>query len=199
MAHRFTHEEAMFIIAHARENSRKGLTSMVNEQFELSLSEKQISSYIKNHHIYTGRTGYFPKGHMPFNKGTHIKNPGSEKTQFKPGHTPVNFRPVGSERTNVDGYVEVKVKDPKTWRMKHVIVWESENGPVPKGHTIIFGDGNRKNFSPDNLILVTRGELAVLNRKGLIQGDSDLTKTGILIAKVLMACRSRKNNGGKNR
>ena len=37
---------------------------------------------------------------------------GCERTWFKKGHIPANYRPVGSERVNADGYIEVKVADP---------------------------------------------------------------------------------------
>ncbi|WP_083612210.1 HNH endonuclease [Paenibacillus sp. P32E] len=39
---------------------------------------------------------------------------------------------------------------------------------VPKGHAIIFGDGDRQNFDPNNLILITRGQLAIMNKRGRI-------------------------------
>jgi hypothetical protein len=46
-----------------------------------------------------------------------------------------------------------------TWRPKHHLVWESHHGqPIPKGHAVIFGDGNNRNFDPDNLILVSRAQ-----------------------------------------
>lgn len=190
--HQYTHEEIMFILWNYRDYGHRELTALINQRFSLDLTESQIKGFLANHHLNSGRTGYFPKGNVPYNKGTHTCAPGCEKTQFAPGHTPANHRPVGSERINVDGYTEVKIAEPKKWRMKHVLVWEAANGPVPKGHTVIFGDGDHANFALDNLILVTRGELAVLNHSGLIQGDADLTRTGVLITRVLMECRNKK-------
>lgn len=186
MPHQFSHEEAMFIISHARKNSQQELTDQLNAKFGLDLDKKQIAAYIKNHHIYTGRTGQFTKGHVPSNKGKHVHNPGGTATQFHPGHQPVNHKPVGSERVNVYGYVEIKVAEPKTWKMKHVAVWEAVNGSVPDGHVVIFGDGNRFNFSLGNLILISKRELLMLNRRGLIQHDAELTKSGLLVAQLIM-------------
>ncbi|WP_436702547.1 HNH endonuclease signature motif containing protein [Bacillus cereus] len=53
------------------------------------------------------------------------------------------------------------------------MLWEEENGPIPKGYVIIFGDGNRRNFQQDNLILVSKSQLAILNKNQLIQNDAD--------------------------
>lgn len=110
--------------------------------------------------------------------------------------------PVGSERVNGDGYVDVKIQDgklQKNWKCKHRIIWEEANGPVPKGHVIIFADSNRLNVSLDNLILITQKELSVLNNKGLISKDAELTKTGVIIVNVLLKIgerRKRINNRG---
>ena len=120
---------------------------------------------------------------MPANKG--LKGIGGwEPTQFKEGNRPWNYLPVGSERINGDDYVDIKIDDPHKWKGKHILVWESINGPVPKGYVVIFGDRNRRNFEPDNLILVSRKQLVRLNQHNLIQDDAELTRTGIIIADI---------------
>ena len=40
-----------------------------------------------------------------------VSNPNHIASRFKKGNVPKCHRPVGSERVNVDGYVEVKVAD----------------------------------------------------------------------------------------
>ena len=55
---------------------------------------------------------------------------------------------------------------------------------VPFGQAIIFGDGDKTNFSIENLICVSRKELRVLNKFGLIKNDVELTKTGLNVAKI---------------
>ena len=190
--HHYSPEEIKFILSIQQGIGHQEITDRVNAQFDLQLTKNQIKGFLGNRHLNTGRTGRFKKGHEPQNKGVQSCASGSEKTWFLPGHMPANHRPVGSERTNVDGYTEIKVAEPKKWKMKHVLIWETENGPLPKGHAVIFGDGDKTNLTLKNLILVTRGELAILNHKGLIQGNADLTRTGVLIARVLMGCRARK-------
>ena len=70
------------------------------------------------------------------------------------------------------------------------------SGQIPKGHVLIFGDGNKLNVSLDNLnFLVSRQQLLVLNRYNLIQNDADLTRTGIIIADIKTKINDRKQKG----
>ena len=116
----------------------------------------------------TGRTGYFEKGNISYNKGRKgICAEGCKKTWFKKGHIPKNYRPIGSERITKDGYIEVKIADPNKWKLKHRVIWEQAKGKVPHGYAIIFKDGNKLNTDIDNLMLVSRKVLAVMNKSGL--------------------------------
>ena len=85
----------------------------------------------------------------------------------------------------MDGYIEVKVEEPSTFKLKHRIVYEQLKGPIPDGYNVVFADGDKSNLESDNLILVTKSEMLVMNRKGLFKKNKDLTKTGHLIAKVI--------------
>ena len=103
----------------------------------------------------------FKKGTVPPNKGKKMSPEVYAKvarTMFKKGNRTHNYKPVGSERVNVDGYVEVKVADPGKWKLKHRIIWEEAHGPIPRGHNVQFRDGNSQNLSLDNLYLISRSE-----------------------------------------
>jgi hypothetical protein len=128
-----------------------------------------------------------------------VRYPGREKTHFKKGPRPWNWRPVGSERVNSGGYTEVKVRNPKKWKGKHVLILEAVNGKVPKGRVIIFADGDKSNLKLKNLLMVSRSELAVMNRLGLISGSGELTKTGKAVAdiKMLIGDQKRKKSPRK--
>lgn len=78
--------------------------------------------------------------------------------------------PVGSERDTGRGYVLVKVAEEAAvaqskdnWRMKHELVYERENGPVPEGRVIVFADGDHGNLDPANLVAVPKRLIARLN------------------------------------
>lgn len=103
----------------------------------------------------------FQNGSVPLNKGKKVSPEIYAKmqpTMFKKGQTPVNHRDVGSERVNVDGYIEIKVAEPNRWRLKHRVIWEQANGSIPKGFNVQFKNHNRKDCRLDNLYLISKAE-----------------------------------------
>lgn len=108
-----------------------------------------------------GKRYRFSKGNVPANKGKKMPEKVYEKvsrTMFRKGNVPANHKPVGYERINTDGYVEVKVAEPNKFRLKHRIVWEENFGTIPPGYNVQFRDKNRQNLNPANLYLISRSE-----------------------------------------
>lgn len=193
--HRFTEEQAAYIKNNIAGKLVPDFTEMFNKVFKLNIKSSQIRAYMKNHSLKSGVNCRFSKGSVPFNKGKKCPGQGGTQTQFRKGHKAHNWVPIGSERINGDGYVDVKIQDGKlrkNWKGKHILLWEQHNGPVPRGHGVIFGDGNNRNFNLDNLILVSRKQLLVLNRKGLITNDANLTRTAVIIADLHAKISERK-------
>jgi hypothetical protein len=162
----------------------QGMADLLNQKFGTNYTKGQMKAIYSRFKLNSGRTGRFPKGIVPANKGikgTHV----SPETEFKKGHKPRNQMPVGTEILRVDGYVYVKIAEPNKWRQKHVLIWEAANGPKPKDNRILFGDGDRLNFDLDNLILVTPAQMVRLNQRHLIQNDADLTRTGLQVVDII--------------
>jgi hypothetical protein len=127
------------------------------------------------------------------------------RTQFKRGGVPSNGSaiPLGSEREDLDGYVYVKTSMLSSrpckndcWTLKHRVVYEQCNGPIPDGYMIVFADHDNRNFDPDNLVAVPRALWAVINKLGIEYFDADSLKTAMVIAEVDRAryavqCRPR--------
>lgn len=191
MAHKYTQEQRDFIKKNYKGISSLDLSIRFNEEFGTNLTKDQLRWYKKNHKLPNGLNAKFKKGNKPYNKGTKgIAKP--NKTSFKKGNIPPNHRPIGSERINIDGYTEVKVGEPNKWKFKHRIIWEEKFGAIPRGHAVMFADRNKQNFQIDNLILVSTRQLQVMNNKKLIKDDADLTKTGLVIANVLIKIADKK-------
>lgn len=189
---RYTQEQREFLIANNYMTPAKELAKMFNNEFGTNITTTNIKNFRSNNHLNSGLTGRFEKGHISDNKGKKwdefMSKKGQEKsrqTTFKKNNIPHNHRPVGYERVNMDGYIEVKVEEPSTFKLKHRIVYEQLKGPIPDGYNVVFADGDKSNLESDNLILVTKSEMLVMNRKGLFKKNKDLTKTGHLIAKVI--------------
>lgn len=205
MAHKWTKEHYQFILDHVYEISNKELTEKFNQHFKLNLTIGQIKAYKKNNGISSGLDGRFKKGRIPFNKGlkwneylTKEQQEKSWRTTFKKGDIPTSHLPVGSEVERNDGYLYVKIAEPRSWKQKHRIIWEAKNGPVPKKHKIVFLDGDKRNFSLENLILVTDNDLLTMNRSKLIYKDPELTKAGVLISKLINKTYEKEKTNNEN-
>ena len=164
------------------------MAGILNDKFNKNYKKDQIKRYYGSKKLNSGVSGRFEKGIQPWNKGRKGVTTGGKDTQFKKGHRPSNWVPIGSERFTADGYWEVKVQDGKkqhNWRRKNMVIYEKHHGKIPPGHVVLFGDGDVTNFDIDNLILVSRRQLSTLNKMGLIKSDADLTRAGINIAKLI--------------
>lgn len=128
----------------------------------------------------------FKPGQVPPNKG--LRRPGwapgrMAETQFKKGErrgVAVRlYQPIGTERVSKDGYRERKINDDmplqKRWRAVHILNWEAVHGPLPKGHALVFRDGDRTHVVISNLELISRADLMRRNtRHNLPKELSDL-------------------------
>lgn len=182
--------------------SRKELKNIFNEKFNTSLSTDVLKGYCTRNKLNNGFSGRYQKGQISHNKGVPMDRIVYEKcksTMFKKGNIPKNHKPVGSERINVYGYVEIKVQEPRKWRQKHNVIWESVNGPIPKDSVVIFLDQNKLNISIENLRIIKRKELLIMNRNGLFTSNSELTEVGTNYAKLVSAAnRVKKCNIGSS-
>ena len=181
---RYSKEELDFIRKNAPGRHYHEIVEMFNKKFERQIDAKKLKETLKNHRISTGLTGRFEKGHTPYNKGKKFPGTGN-KAAFKKGNIPVNKMKVGEDAISSDGYVKTKIADPNVWEFKHKLIWSEMYGSIPENHCIIFADGNKLNLSIDNLLLVSKAELLQMNRRKLISEDSELTKTGLNVVRVM--------------
>lgn len=114
-----------------------------------------------------GHRGAFKKGNKPahkWNKGVHL----SPATEFAAGHIPHNTLHDGAITVRRDSkgrpYQWIRIRMAK-WVMLHRHVWETANGPIPKGYVVRFVDGDTMNCKLDNLEMVSMTMNALLNSK----------------------------------
>jgi hypothetical protein len=163
---------------------RRELTEAFSRQFGTCLTIDAIKATCLRKRWHTGRTGCFPKGNVPTNKGTKGLT-SRNRTSFEPGNRPKNWKPVGSERIcSKQGYILIKVAEPRTWRHKHTVLWETAYGPLRKNEAVTFKDGNILNVCLDNLEKISRRELLWLNRNGYTETPPELKSTLRMLAKV---------------
>jgi len=166
--------------------SRAKLTSLFNTKFKKEVSVRALSQKCRKLGLVCSNNGCFKKGNIPSNKGTKgfmKKN----KTSFKPGSIPPQTKKIGSVSYRRDSkgnvYMHIKVAEPRAWQMMQVYIWEQKYGKVPNGHCVIFKDKNTLNTRLDNLMLVSRAELARLNQK-YKNIHKDLKETALQVIKI---------------
>ncbi len=186
----WTTEQKEWLRRHYPEMSRKELLAEFNRVFNETRKFTAMVGCLKNHKITSGRSGRFEPGHVPWTKGKKgVTGPNSGS--FKPGHLPHNHKPLWSERVNRDGYIEISVPEknpytgsPTRYKPKHVWIWEQAHGPRPKGHVVIFLDGDNRNFSLDNLGLVSQSVLLHLNQHNYKEAPAELKPAILALAKL---------------
>ena len=118
------------------------------------------------------RLGQFVRGHrLQYPRGPVRPNSG----QFQPGCLPVPSR----QRRPGDTYLDHRSGEtfvcvgaanpyfphrPHHFKPRRLVSWEAAHGPAPRGCVVMRIDGDRTHDDLDNLVLIRRGALAVLNR-----------------------------------
>ena len=188
--HKWTDEEKEYLASIVKGSTYEEITKQMNDKFEYNFSEEQVKGMMYRNKLTTGTGGYFKKGSTPWNKG--LKGyMGANKTSFKKGTIPPNQVPIGTESITKGGYIKVKVGEPNKWKLKQRYIYEQHYGEIPKDCNVIFADKNIRNFDINNLVLVSKAEMLILNNNKLIFEDKELTKVGVNIAKVIDKAKKR--------
>lgn len=183
-----------FIPGHSEDEIREGFW----DEFGIILNKSRIKNFKSRFGVRSGTNGgCFKKGQTAWNKGHKMSKSmyaRCKPTMFRKGNVPHNYKPVGSERLNVDGYIEIKIDDPKKWILKQRKVWQDHYGEtLKKNDVIIFLDGDRQNFDINNLYKLTRAELVRYNQDHLHTKDHDISLAAANIAKI--KARLKHNDG----
>ncbi len=181
----FSAEQIAWLRTHYPQQERNELTANFQKTFNSNITGKQICCYLKNHRIKSGRSGHFQKGKKSWNAGTKglmKANSGS----FKKGGGHIRSRPIGSERTNVDGYIEIKTGEPNIWEAKHRVLWQQHHPETPLKSTdlIRFIDGDKSNVVIGNLSLFNRSEHILATAYGYSDAAPEHKQSIKLIAQI---------------
>lgn len=165
------------------------LTDAFNHKFKTERSREAINGFRKRLRLRVGRSGKFSKGNVPFNKGKKGLISGNSSS-FQKGHKPHNHQQIGAEALTKDGYIKVKIAEPNKWELKHRLVWEGHNGPVPQDHVIKFIDDDKQNCDIDNLMIITMKEHAIINRH-YSGATAEYKQATVQLARIKLAISSR--------
>lgn len=143
-------------------NTRKQISNLFYEKFNIKLSEYQVRYYCEKYNVSCGFDGKFKKGQTPHNK-----------------------RKVGDEFISSDGYTFIKIAEPNTWIHKQQYIYEKCYGKIPKNYSVVFLDMNKNNFELSNLKAIPNSVKLTAKNAKLFDSNSEITKTGLLIAELI--------------
>ena len=142
------------------------LADLMNKRFHTNrFKASSIKHYKRKHNLVSGVDSRFKKNQIPHNK----KETGYEFVDKKTGYTYI--------KTSNSG-----------WMLKHRFIWERHNGRVPDGYSVVFLDQDKNNFDIDNLVSIEDRDKLVAKNMKLFSNNKDLTKTGLLVAKLRNKC-----------
>jgi len=170
----FTPEMTRWLASNVPGKTFREITAAFNGRFNTAFTLLQVKGHC--HHFQI-------RNYNRARPREHFHKTGAEKQYKGMIYVKVSCESKGYRQFNAAG----------TWRQKHYIVWEAANGSMPKGHDVIFADGNKRNFNIDNLLLVSRREFLCMSRAKMYSSDPDVTKTNLLIVRHRLAILDRVN------
>lgn len=205
--HKWPPQVEEYIRAHHKGVGPKEMAETLAEVFGGEFTRAELKAYYGRHKLNSGVTGYFQPGRVPHNKGTRPKDEILDKmrpTMFRKGNRPVNAVPVGT-KVKIEGYWKIKIGEPNKWQQLNRYEWERIHGEKLKpNEVVLFLDNNSDNFSPDNLVKISRSELSLLNRDKMRTGNPEADMAAVNLARLesrinaAVRRKGEKNDNDKN-
>lgn len=157
-------------------NSRRELAEEINKRFGREFTDKAVCAHCYENGIQLGLC--------------------YSNSDVQRGEKHWRHRPVGSFQEK-KGYIRIKVAEPNHWMQYQRYVWEQNHpGESAEGKTVIFMDGNNRNFDPANLECVERGELSVMAKLGCT-AESSREERELYLLRARLVCAKSKMLGPK--
>ena len=73
----------------------------------------------------------------------------------------------------------------RQWEKKHLYMYKKYHGSIPKNCNVIFLDGDRDNFSEENLVCIPRQQHRIMAGNNLYFNDKELNNTALMVAELI--------------
>ena len=177
---KWSDDHYQFIKNNIKGTSYKELHKMFIDEFDVNVTFNKFKGYVSRKKLTNDIDATFDKGATPWNKGKKgLWFKGAENTWFKKGHEPTTKKPIGSiyEPPKEDRQILIKVNDTgvrkNDWIPLSHAVYTKHYGEVPKGHAVIHKNKNNRDFTPENLQAISRGDLAKVNKRGMYDNEPE--------------------------
>ena len=79
---------------------------------------------------------------------------------------------------------EHRHRAPYQWKKKHILVWENEHGPIPKGYKVTFLNQDTLDCKSSNLYLISDAANMMMTKYNWFSTNPTLTKTAIMCCEL---------------
>lgn len=180
--HCYTKEQDEFLRDNSNKMTRSELCKSFNAVFGTMINENAIIQRCFLKGFKPMSDGKFKVGSVPWEKtdgGREVyveKLKGGNRSSFRKGHKPSNYKPIGSESVRREG---IFIKTEKGWKPKIQVIYEQECGECKKGERVIPIDGDKNNYAIDNMAVIDNRTQTYLISNDWY-GKGIITQTGIL-------------------
>lgn len=166
MRNRYTKEFEDFIRENVSKYTKEKLRQEIQNKYNIQMTEEAVRRYLNRHNIKDR-----PVDYRKYNSRNVYKCP------------------VGTEKITTEG-VFIKIKQPDVWRRKSRVMYEQYHNCKLNGDDyIVFLNQNNNDFRKENLIKSSRKEIAYLHNNKTFSSNPELTRLGILSAKVMIKAK----------
>lgn len=196
---RYTNDMLTFLKERFSKCTTNELTSEFNKHFGTNKTTNQIIIACNNHGVlrreikYTSEMINFLQSHAPefprsnltkmFNKrfGTNVS---MKKIQDLCTRYTIPREVFKNEYTDINTLrVYIRYEKGK-WKPKKDYIYEKHFGKIGKDESVIFIDGNYKNFDPENLLKLSSKEVHTMITYGFINKNAQTTLVGLSLVRL---------------
>ena len=160
---KYSQEFIDFVRDNIDKYTKESFITLLEERFNMKVSKNALKCLLRRHNI----------------KGRYLDYQ-KQMVRSTAKH------PIGAERMTKDGPI-VKVAQPNVWKRKARVMYEKyHNCELNEDDYILFLNQDRNDFSKENLIKSNKKEMAYLHNYETFSTNPELTKLGLLSAKVII-------------
>ena len=167
MKNKYSKEFEAFVRNNISIYTKEDFLVLLKNKFNVEVTKNDLKCYLRRHKIEGRYTDY-------------QKNKVRTKGRC----------PIGTEKQTNFG-VYVKVAEPNVWEKKTRVMYEKyHNCKLSDDDYILFLNQDRNDFSKENLFKSTNNEQCCLHNWGTFSKNPELTKTGILSARLYLKAKN---------
>ena len=173
----FTDEQVAFVREHAQILSTRKLAEAFTERFSQPIGQTEIRRLM-------ARNGIEPqhdKRNLPLPVGTERWSKYYQCMVVKVASVSVSGIKDKRERDRIRN---------SQWMLKQNYVWEKTHGThVPNGAVVIFLDGDRTNYSPENLHAADLNVVGTIEKMRMHSEDAEIYRTALIWGDLFYALK----------